>query len=421
MNYNSYKAEDFAVDESFISYYHQSSQEHVAFWESWIVEHPEKVNEIKQAFKLIELLTWHGSEIKFQRNLEKLKTHIGFEDTSLSQVQLTQSIEKKLNWTVSWFSMTGVAATIIILLGIGFGIYRYQHTREINNTISVQAVDIAPGGNKATLTLADGRKINLNEAVNGTLAEQAGIKITKTEDGMLVYSVNKQDVNNAQLTVEHNIIQTPKGGQYQVNLSDGTKVWLNAASSIRYPNLFKGKERKVEITGEAYFEVAKNAKMPFKVLVNNQSEVEVLGTHFNINGYLDEETVRTTLIEGSVRVSSLSPTIKSHQTTILKPGQQSQINKVSGDINVAPADIEEAVAWKNGDFIFKKQPLTQILKAISRWYSVEIEYETNQLSQQTFSGVISRSKNLSAVLEILESTDQISFKIEGNKIKVKNK
>lgn len=416
MNYKRYKAEDFAAEDSFINYFLHSNKEDVIFWESWISEHPEKDNEIKQAIKLLELLTWKGSEVKFQNNLEQLKTYIGFEHTSLHTKQLVQPANAR---TIKWPALAGVAAAIIILLVVGIGIYKYKGEKGINNI--TQMADVAPGGNRAILTLADGRKIDLNNVKDGTLAEQTGIKIIKKADGMLVYEVNTQNVNEGSSAVNYNTIQTPKGGQYQVNLSDGTKVWLNAASSIRYPNLFKGKERRVEITGEAYFEVAKNPKMPFKVLINNQSAVEVLGTHFNINAYAEDATVKTTLTEGSVRVSSLKSTDKLPQEAILKPGQQSLINKAGGGIKVQPADLEEVLAWKNGDFVFKQQPLFQILEILSRWYSVDIEYDADGLSQQTFSGVISRSKNLSAVLEMLESTGQINFKIEGKKIKVKNK
>ncbi|MCO4294213.1 DUF4974 domain-containing protein [Solitalea sp. MAHUQ-68] len=414
MNYNNYEPEDFAADESFINFYKKSDQKHVSFWESWIESHPEKQKDIQQACSLIELLTWQGTDVNFQRNLQKLKTYINLDNSSLEQMPVIQPDSSPQSGGFNWLYFTKIAAAIIVLISVGLGVYRYSTKGELvkeNNAVA----DIAPGGNKAILTLTDGRKINLNEAHNGVLAEQSGIKIAKTADGMLVYTISERNQKNTTSTLEYNTIETPKGGQYQINLPDGTKVWLNAASSIHYPTKFMGKERRVEINGEAYFEVAKNAKMPFKVSINNSSEVEVLGTHFNINSYADEEMIKTTLLEGSVRFSSL----KQQTAVVLKPGEQSAFNKDEGQINVKQADVEEAVAWKNGDFIFRKQPLAEILKTLSRWYSIDVEYETTSLSQQTYSGVISRTKNLSAVISMLESTGQINLKVEGNKIIVR--
>ncbi|UKJ06807.1 FecR family protein [Solitalea lacus] len=326
---------------------------------------------------------------------------------------LPKSPQKEKRIIRLWQRYTA-AAVVLLLLSTSI----YFFARESNNPqITSNSKEILPGGNKATLTLSDGSIVVLSDHLNGAIENRDNVKIMKMQEGVLSY--DKID-GNENVSSALNTLSTPYGGTYQIGLSDGTKVWLNSGSSLKYPTKFTGNERLVELTGEAYFEVAHNKEKPFKVTSNGQV-VQVLGTHFNINAYLDDATVKTTLLEGSVRVSSLRSNNKLQKETILKPGQQSQINQINGDIKVEPADLEEAVAWKNGDFVFRQQPLTQILTTLSRWYSVEIKYETDQLSKQTFSGVISRSRNLSAVLEMLESTGQINFEIQDNKIVVKNK
>lgn len=268
---------------------------------------------------------------------------------------------------------------------------------------------ILPGGNKAVLTLADGKQITLDEAGNGKLAEQSGITITKTKDGQLVYTVSPSAV--AAKGPAMNMIATPKGGQYQVNLPDGTKVWLNAASSLRYPAVFTAGVRHVSLTGEAYFEVAKvRPEMPFKVSTTTQT-VEVLGTHFNINSYTDEPAVKTTLLEGAVKVISPSTALKE---LILKPGQQSALR---GDrLNVAEVNEEEVIAWKNGMFRFRDADLQTVMRSVARWYDVQVNYE-GTLPVRQFSGEIHRNVNLSEVLDIL-SFFKVHFRVEGKTITV---
>jgi transmembrane sensor len=266
--------------------------------------------------------------------------------------------------------------------------------------------DVSPGGNKAILTLSDGSTIVLDGAANGTLTQQGNSKIIKMTNGQLVY--NSSSVKPAE--VLYNTITTPKGGQYQLILADGSKVWLNAASSLRYPVTFTGKERKVELTGEAYFEVAKNAAMPFKINVEGRSEVEVLGTHFNINSYVDEGTINTTLLEGSVKVTGFS----NHNSKLIVPGEQAQLHQ-NGLISLnRNLNIEEVMAWKNGNFFFNKSDLQTVLRQLSRWYDVEIVYEGN-VPKREFEGEMERGLNLSQVLKILEKND-VHFKIEKNKL-----
>ena len=262
--------------------------------------------------------------------------------------------------------------------------------------------DVSPGGDKATLILADGSSIVLDDAQNGTLAQQGSSKVIKI-DGKLSYSL----INKNTKEVVYNTISTPKGGQYQLELPDGSLVWLNATSSIHFPTSFEDKVRRVEITGEAYFEVAKNRDKPFIVTVNN-AEVQVVGTHFNINAYNDEEDVKTTLLEGSVRF------INDASISTLRPGQQSQLTK-NGNVNVVSnVDVDKVIAWKNGLFDFENAGIETVMRQLSRWYDVDIEY--NGKTDDLFIAEMRRNIKLSDALKALELTGKVRFEIEGKKI-----
>jgi transmembrane sensor len=266
------------------------------------------------------------------------------------------------------------------------------------------ANDLPPGGNKAVLTLADGTKIILDNAANGNLANQGNTKVIKLDE-QIVY---KASGNNSE--VYYNTISTPRGGVYQLVLADGSKVWLNSSSSLHYPTSFTGKERKVEITGEAYFEVARNSSMPFKINIAGKEEVEVLGTHFNINAYPDEPAINTTLLEGSVKITDLAD----HNSSYIAPGQQAQLSS-NGKIRlIGNPDIEAVVAWKNGSFIFNSQNIGDIMRQVGRWYDVDISY-SGEISHETYSGIVSRNNNVSVVLKIMEEGG-VKFRIEGKKI-----
>ena len=300
-----------------------------------------------------------------------------------------------------------IAASILFFLSSAIFLlvfHRQQQPLAFNKPIKVKS-DVAPGGNKAILTLSNGSTIVLTGAKNGTLASQGNMVINKTADGLISYADNKENASLKSLV--YNTATTPRGGQYQFVLADGTKVWLNSASSIKYPVQFIGNERKVELTGEAYFEVAHNARKPFRVVSNGQT-VEVLGTHFNVNAYSDEGEVKTTLLEGSVKVSS------QNVNSIIKPGEQAQFN--NGKINIKNVDVDEVVAWKNGFFYFEDNNIQEVMRQLSRWYDVNIKYESNLPSRQ-FSGEISRNVNASQILDIL-SFKKIHYKIEGKTIVV---
>lgn len=265
--------------------------------------------------------------------------------------------------------------------------------------------DIAPGGNRAILTLADGTQIPLDSAGAGQLAQQGNTHIIKLDSGQLAY----RPTNGADATtLLYNTISTPRGGQFRITLPDGTQVWLNASSSLRYPTAFTGRERRVELSGEAYFEVAKNAGMPFRIS-SKEMEVEVLGTHFNVMAYDDEEVLKTTLLEGAVKVT------RNGDSRRLLPGEQARVHKGSGSMDVLQdANTEEAVAWKNGFIQFEGQDIKAAMRMLARWYNVEVDYRGAVPAH--FRGNIPRNVPVSQVLKMMELTGEVHFTIEGNRI-----
>jgi transmembrane sensor len=315
--------------------------------------------------------------------------------------QLEKASNKRLLWR-----KVAVAASVLICLSVTMLIYK-NPSGKLQPSQSLSAnQQITPGGNKAVLTLANGAKIVLDASAKGIIASQAGVQISKTSDGQLIYQL-KNDASTLENQMVYNTIETPRGGQYQINMPDGTKVWLNAMSSLKYPVAFNNRERKVELVGEAYFEVAKNKKVPFIVQSAGQ-KVQVLGTHFNINAYSDEGEIQTTLLEGAVNVLS------DGQTAKLSPGQQSVLK--AHTIAVKNVDVELAVAWKNGNFIFNKDNLDDIMRQLSRWYDVDVVYQHEPLKKVLLSGSVSRFENIAQVLDIIELTQLVHFKVEGRRI-----
>ncbi|WP_161662268.1 FecR family protein [Pedobacter sp. V48] len=309
-----------------------------------------------------------------------------------------------------WYPAVAAACFLVV---IGGGLFYYnQQIRPEPKAARVTKVinDVLPAQNTATLTLVNGKKIILSDAPIGLIAEQTNVSIFKTADGKLVYKAKPLKDTEQKTTIENselNSITTARGQQYQVVLPDGSKIWLNAASTFTFPATFTSlHQRKVELMGEAYFEVAKDKAHPFIVKTDKQ-EVEVLGTHFNVNSYSDEDATRTTLLEGSVKVSN------HNEQKILRPGQESLLAK--NNLSVRKADTEEAVAWKNGDFIFNNEDFGSILRQVSRWYNVEIIDNGNHKNLH-LSGTVSRSKNISVVLKALEVTGKVKFKIDGNRV-----
>ncbi len=330
--------------------------------------------------------------------------------------EVTQPVHRIHFLRTAWFRY---AAAIILLIGVGATGWYLLRTpkKDVAAITPTTPKDIAPGGNKAILTLADGSVIDLDKAANGALATEGESKISKQSDGRLEYQRT-----NSPLTTHHslfNTLKTPKGGQYQITLPDGTKVWLNAASSITYPTAFTGNERRVTMTGEIYLEVTKDKSKPFHVQFTHGNgqhyDVEVLGTHFNVNAYTDEPVASTTLLEGSVKVGG-----NNRQSAILKPGEQAIA--VAGPLTTHHSpltihhspDLEQIIAWKNGAFNFNDKKLVEVMRQLSRWYDVDVIYENNNIPDKTFYGEMGRNLNLSQCLTILEKM-QVHFRIEAGR------
>lgn len=325
-----------------------------------------------------------------------------------------------------------LAAALIALLACSVVLYLWMNGRQEQRPGSTAVVrgltnpenDLAPGKDRARLILSDGTEVILDEAANGMLGKEGGTLINKS-NGQLVYvagSYLNEEIAAKGLpdgkspgetlsggeAVGYNTVATPRGGQYRLVLPDGSQVWLNAASSLRFPTSFSGAERRVELDGEGYFEVARRTDQPFKVSLNGM-EVEVLGTHFNIKAYGDEKDIQTTLLEGSVKIRTDADQV------LLRPGQQALLEKSRDRITVGKADTEAAVAWKNGYFQFDNEDIASIMQKISRWYDVEIIYETNP-ANKNFTGSVSRYERVSEVLKMLELTGAVHFRIAEGRI-----
>lgn len=315
-----------------------------------------------------------------------------------------QQAPRHIGQYVRWLA---AAATLVVVSLTGLYFWNAHKSRqavESQPATTVSHNDLQPGGNKATLLLGDGSMVNLGAAKNGVIRQVAGTLIDK-KDGQLRYNVSA-----ANPAPEMNKIQTPRGGQYQVILPDGTKVWLNAASSLTYPTAFTGVDRTVQLNGEAYFEVAGDKSKPFKVMAGNM-QVDVLGTHFNVMAYEDENMIKTTLLEGSVKVTNGGA---SH---LLKPGQEGRIERSSDAFKLLDVDANESIAWKNGVFQFGGASIETVMREIVRWYDVDVEYQGR--TNEHFRGTISRSSNASEVFKMLELTGAVHFTIDKKKIIVK--
>jgi transmembrane sensor len=298
------------------------------------------------------------------------------------------------------------AAAVFILLASGAWLWFSRSSRAPGpiQTLSL-AHDALPGGNRALLTLANGSRITLDSAANGTLTQQGNASVTKLANGRLAYTA----LPGAPAQTLYNILSTPRGGQYQLILPDGTKVWLDAASSIRYPTAFTASDRQVSITGQAYFEVAHDKRKPFSVLAAG-TEIRDIGTAFNINAYADELAERVTLVEGSVAVSQHG------RRLILQPGQQAQVSMDDLELAKNP-DIDAALAWKNGKFQFgDAADISEIMRQLARWYDVDVEYKG--MPSGHIGGTISRDINVSQVFKMLEMTGTVKFIIDGKKVTV---
>jgi transmembrane sensor len=297
-------------------------------------------------------------------------------------------------------------AAAAVLIGIIFSVVFMLTDNQNRQKNTKMQADLPPGTNKAILFLANGRKLNLSDASNGKLLQNHGISVIKNKAGQVLFNYSGQSV-----LPEQNTISTPNGGQWQIRLPDGSQVWLNAASSLTFPTTFSNSvNRIVKLSGEGYFEIAKDSAHPF-IVISDHQRVEVLGTHFNINSYHDEPSVKTTLLEGRVKVSLLG----NNKPSILTPGEQA-ID--AGDaLQIKQVDIEEVMAWKNGYFQFDDEPISSVMRKVARWYNIDVRY-LDTINVERMNGRVSRNNNISQVIKALEATKTVHFKVEGRRVSV---
>lgn len=371
------------------------------------------------------LKVYESYQDKQEWNSHELEMIDALEDKLFEKIRLAMHSagepEPAVHWPermpvgVKHFSMRRVliAASVILLAGLGSLFLLKPRPSAVPLASSeTPKQDFSPGGNNAYLILANGQKLALNQAKPGLLAQQGNHAVIKKDDGQIVYRPVTSDTPMTR-SLALNKIVVPMGGQYKVTLPDGTRVWLNAASSLEYPVEFTGGKRQIKLTGEAYFEVAKNTAMPFVVNVNDKMDVNVLGTHFNIMAYDDEEKIATTLLEGAVKVVDRTRPVNAK---VLAPGQQASRSD-DGKINVQDVDTDEATAWKDGQFLFVNEDIHSIMRKLARWYDIKVEY-SKSMKNKSFDGSISRNRNISEVLKLMELTKSVHFTYGDRKITV---
>ncbi|HLA51805.1 MAG TPA: FecR domain-containing protein [Flavitalea sp.] len=322
--------------------------------------------------------------------------------------QLRQNLQPKKKSTIRYVFRVAAAAAMLGL-ALTASLYLLRQQRKTNGKEAPGALVkqvIVPGTNKAILKLSNGATIELDSTHSGVFAKDEGVEIRQTAEGQIAYKKN-QKLSSASTI---NTLSTPVGGQYQLRLEDGTEVWLNAASSISFPTAFSDKERSVEVKGEVYFEVKRDPSKPFKVTFNGNT-ITVLGTHFNVMAYEDEDLNRVTLLEGSVNLSNASSQSK------LVPGQQAVVNRRTSAIENRKVNVEEAIAWKKGFFFFENENIESIMRKLSRWYNTTTDYQGDMKGKE-FSGTVSRFENISEVLDLLEETGSIHYKIKARRITI---
>lgn len=299
-----------------------------------------------------------------------------------------------------------IAAAVIAIVFIGYR-FTFEKKQFASSEMKVSH-DVSPGSEKAILKLSDGSSIVLNDAGNGILAKEGAVNISKTADDVIDYTANTASGDSRVYT---NVLHTPRGGQYRLILPDKTLVWLNAESSITFPTAFTGRNREVQVTGEVYFEVSPDKNKPF-IVSSRQDQIEVLGTHFNVNAYPDEDQTAVTLLEGSIRLNH------GKNFKLIAPGQQATFHNEEESIKLTNVDTDNVVDWKNGLFIFENAPVKEVMRQIERWYDVEVRY-AGKIPNVKFNGVINRSHNLSKLIKLLQTAGNISFEINNRTVTVK--
>lgn len=409
--YKDFSEKEFINDEYFQNWVLKPGSEGAnSFWNNFIESYPEKKVKVEKAKAALKEIPF-GKEL-FEEDLSDEKIITSFQ--RLSNILGLKGNEIK-NSPVIYFSRKWwmAAASMIILLGVGIYFNFFIDKQQPVEIATSLLNDVpAPKGNKAIITLSDGRQVSIDSLASGQLAINNNILITKNSKGEIIYS-GKDNLG----LMAYNTLYNPRGSKVQtITLADGTRVWLNAASTLRYPVTFSGTDRSVELNGEGYFEVAHNVQKPFHVSVNDM-DVKVLGTHFNVNAYDDETEIKTSLLEGSVAIS------RGSKSLMIKPGEQAVVaglkNSNQQQIFIRTIDTDDVIAWKNGFFAFRHSDLNEIIKQVSRWYDVEVDSKGN-IKKQEFTGKIDRSLGLSDVLKILERTG-VRFKIEeGRRMTILN-
>lgn len=399
------------MDDGFRAYCLGADEEAVAFWTTWRKKNPGKQQEINKAKEMYHLLNGGHTAESFQRDkavfLRRLKKQ-GIHAVGNSPALVAATADAKKSPRIRLSLWIGVAAAVVVTLV--FTAIALRDHEEKKNTVahSVPAADRPPGGDKAVLTLANGRTIVLDSTANGVFAQEDKTKISKL-GGALSYQSEGPST-----AVFYNTVTTPVGGQYRIVLADGTKVWLNALSSLRFPTAFTGTNRGVALTGEGYFEVSHNANKPFRVQVN-EVEITVLGTQFNVNAYADEKALQTTLLQGKVEIKD------GDKKAMLLPGQGATVPKEpAGKATIQvqnDVDVEAVTGWKNGLFNFEHADIKTILRQLARWYDVEVHYE-GAIKGDDFFGIVNRSSSLASVLKALKAGGpaNLSYRIEGRKL-----
>jgi transmembrane sensor len=328
-------------------------------------------------------------------------------DSDAIKKHITDQLHKSLHKSHKRKLASAFAMVLCVILAFSIGIYTIGNGPTGNagasNNRNAKNV-IVPGSNKAILTLAGGKKVVLDNLKSGSFLNQNDISIQKSNDGRIVYSGTNMQTNGVSAI---NVMTTPRGGQYQLVLSDGTVVYLNAETSVKFPVVFNGSERIVELSGEAYFEVAHDSKRPFKVLCKGQ-QIKVLGTHFNVNAYDDDQVIKTTLLQGSVKLNS------GGKQVMLTPGEQASL-LTDRSFVINKVNAEDAISWKKGYFLFRNENIKSIMKQVSRWYDVDIDYR-NGTENIKLGGTVSRFEQIDDLLKTIQLTESVHFKIEGRRV-----
>lgn len=408
--YRHFNEDDFINDEFFQSWVlGECNEQDNDFWRNFLNDNPYKVFEVEKAVKILKGIALESesdaaglSDEKVKAAFDQISRILGF------RIAKKSGDVKQLRSRQRWL---WAAAVAVLLFGSAI-VFRNYFNQEKSSLVAVvknEPTVLKPGGQKAVLVLADGTEVALDSAENGQLAAQGNMRVIKLDSGRIAYAGEKGKASE----VLYNTIKTPVGGQYQLILSDGTKVWLNAASSLRFPTAFAGNTRTVELDGEGYFEVMHDATKPFFVKARNM-DVKVLGTHFNIRAYSDGVDIKTTLLEGRVEVNS------GGHAAVLFPGEQASLHTSVDVLHTSKnVDVDEVMAWKNGYFQFSGANIQAILREAARWYGATVVYEGSV--DETFTGSLPRSSDISQLLKILEATDKVQFRIVGNQIIVKPK